>query len=102
MRSVMTCDKHTGEYYFIPGSQCFTAIDSVGRSPTEPIRYCQDKTLSMLIGFHQERDNTSITRFFSMEKEMCACFLMLGNSNANENRIWLHFLTYARPVSYFA
>lgn len=28
----MTCDKHTGEYYSIPCSHCFTAIDSVSGS----------------------------------------------------------------------
>lgn len=39
----MTCDKHMGEYYSIPCSQCFTAIDPVAPSPNEPIRYTQDK-----------------------------------------------------------
>lgn len=89
----MTCDKHTGEYYSIPCSQCFTAIDPVGRSLTEPIQYSQDKTLSMLIGLHQESENMNITRFFNSEGNSCV-LLLLGNSNASENRILLYFLSY--------
>lgn len=94
MRSVMTCDKHTGGYYSSPCSHCFTTIDPVGRSLSEPIQYSQDKALSMLIGLHRERENTNRTRWFHREGNLCA-HLLPSNSNTNKNRILLHFLSYA-------